>query len=139
MRLKTYTGSDMKSVMAEVRRTLGPDAIIVSIEQGKRVGGVRITAAAEDALPPVEASAPVPERSTLAGENSHGAKEDDASSPMTLGAGIRRHLPPDPALFANDAPAGETAAKSDRKEQAAAEQAERRQTAEEPMPRPKSR
>ncbi|RMF67178.1 MAG: hypothetical protein D6740_12205 [Alphaproteobacteria bacterium] len=62
MRLKTFTGADMKTVMAEVRRALGPDAIIVSVEQGKRVGGVRVTAAVEDGAypiaPPAEPSIP---------------------------------------------------------------------------------
>ncbi len=53
MRLKTFTGADMKTVMAEVRRALGPEAIIVSVEQGKRVGGVRVTAAVEDGAYPV--------------------------------------------------------------------------------------
>ncbi len=53
MRLKTFTGADMKTVMAEVRRALGPDAIIVSVEQGKRVGGVRVTAAVEDGAYPI--------------------------------------------------------------------------------------
>ncbi len=53
MRLKTFTGRDMKTVMAEVRRSLGPDAIIVSVEQGKRLGGVRVTAAVDDGAYPV--------------------------------------------------------------------------------------
>ncbi len=97
MRLKTFTGSDMKSVMAEVRRTLGPDAIIVSIEQGKRVGGVRITAAAED--PPATGA---PDRS--APPPSPFPAEEAAASPVPpAGAGIRRHEPPDPDLFADAA------------------------------------
>ena len=51
MRLKTYTGKTMKVAMARVREELGPDAIIINIDQGKRVGGVRITAAYEGRIP----------------------------------------------------------------------------------------
>ena len=50
MRLKTYTAKTMKAAMARVREELGPDAVIINIDQGKRVGGVRITAAYEGTL-----------------------------------------------------------------------------------------
>ncbi len=90
MRLKTFTGSDMKTVMAEVRRVLGSDAIIVSIEQGKRVGGVRITAASEDVPPPVEMAS----EGLLGGE--------PGAPALARGEGVRRHLLPDPALFSED-------------------------------------
>lgn len=48
MRLKTFSGKTMKEVMTAVREEMGADAIIVSIDQGKRVGGVRVTAAVEN-------------------------------------------------------------------------------------------
>ncbi len=73
MRLKTFHAKSMHEVMAEVRNTLGPDAIIVQIDESG--SGVRVTAAIEGAAtrePPraapepvqtpsaFEASAPVP-------------------------------------------------------------------------------
>ncbi|WND02744.1 hypothetical protein QGN29_14430 [Temperatibacter marinus] len=62
MRLKTFHAKTMQDVMEQVRQSLGPDAIIISIEEGKNVGGVRITAALEaDATPPVAEKAPMPE------------------------------------------------------------------------------
>ena len=59
MRLKTFHAATMTEVMDQVRDTLGPDALIVSVEQGKKVGGVRITAAIEN-----QAASPVPENVT---------------------------------------------------------------------------
>lgn len=47
MRLKTFSAKSMAEVMDQVREEMGPDAIIVSIDQGKKLGGVRVTAAAE--------------------------------------------------------------------------------------------
>lgn len=61
MRLKTFTAKTMAEAMADVRRTLGPDAIIVNSSSGGKAGGVRVTAAVEgnagvvrgeDATPP---------------------------------------------------------------------------------------
>ncbi len=52
MRLKIYNAPTMSAVMAQVRDELGPDAIIISVEQGKKVGGVRVTAAVEGASGP---------------------------------------------------------------------------------------
>lgn len=43
----------MRDVMERVRDELGPDAIIVKTDQGKKFGGIRVTAA-------VEAGAEVP-------------------------------------------------------------------------------
>jgi len=50
MRLKTFSAKSMKAAMAEVRDTLGPDAVIVSVEQGSK-GHVRVTAAIDRDLP----------------------------------------------------------------------------------------
>lgn len=61
MRLKTFTAKTMKDAMAQVRDTLGPDAIIVNSRSGGKNGGVRVTAALEgDAMPPRPVSAPRP-------------------------------------------------------------------------------
>ncbi|MBM3569666.1 MAG: AAA family ATPase [Alphaproteobacteria bacterium] len=50
MRLKTFTAPSMAEAMAQVKKALGPDAIIVSTTQLKRGQGVQITAAIEEAL-----------------------------------------------------------------------------------------
>ncbi|MEM8800225.1 MAG: hypothetical protein AAGF15_09135 [Pseudomonadota bacterium] len=47
MRLKTFTGTNMTTVMQDVRDTLGPDAIIVNTTEGPG-NRVRITAALDD-------------------------------------------------------------------------------------------
>lgn len=52
MRLKTFSAKSMKEVMAQVRDSMGPDAIIISIEQGKAGSGVRVTAAVDRDIPP---------------------------------------------------------------------------------------
>ncbi|RMD86611.1 MAG: GTPase [Alphaproteobacteria bacterium] len=52
MRLKTFSAKTMKEVMALVRDTMGPDAIIVSVEQARKGGSVRVTAAVEQGLLP---------------------------------------------------------------------------------------
>jgi flagellar biosynthesis protein FlhF len=49
MRLKTYSAKTMKEAMAKVRKELGSDAIIVRSEEGRKVGGARVTAAYEGA------------------------------------------------------------------------------------------
>ncbi|MBK5911011.1 hypothetical protein CCR85_05835 [Rhodothalassium salexigens] len=46
MRLKTFNARTMSDVMTRVRTEMGPDAIIVSIDQNDK-SGVRVTAAAE--------------------------------------------------------------------------------------------
>ena len=51
MRLKTYSAKTMMEAMAKVREELGPDTIIVRSEEGKSVGGARVTAAYEGAAP----------------------------------------------------------------------------------------
>lgn len=61
MRLKTYTGKTMAAVMERVRKELGPDAIIVNSEQGKKVGGARVTAAYQgEARPAKKSELPTP-------------------------------------------------------------------------------
>ncbi len=61
MRLKTFSGKTMTDVMAQLRDSMGPDAIIISVEQGKSGSGVRVTAAVDRDQPPVRATnAPTP-------------------------------------------------------------------------------
>ena len=70
MRLKTFHAKNMAAVMDLVRGELGPDAIIIQIEEGK--AGVRVTAALEaGATPPPPKKAPKPEATPLAFEASH--------------------------------------------------------------------
>ena len=61
MRLKTFHDKSMGAVMQKVRDTLGPDAIIISVDEGPDVAGVRVTAALEgNATPPVPDETPTP-------------------------------------------------------------------------------
>jgi len=46
MRLRTFTGKTLNEVMADVRRTLGPDAVIIATSDAPG-GGVEVRAAAE--------------------------------------------------------------------------------------------
>ncbi|TNE66679.1 MAG: GTPase [Alphaproteobacteria bacterium] len=70
MRLKTFHAKSMAAVMDMVRNELGPDAIIIQIEEGK--AGVRVTAALEaGATPPPPKRAPEPNQTPLAFEISH--------------------------------------------------------------------
>lgn len=81
MRIKTFHAKTMSSVMDLVRSELGPDAIIIQIDESK--SGVRVTAALEaGATPPPPKSAPEPEQTPLAYEISHPvpkAKEFDGA------------------------------------------------------------
>ncbi len=58
MRLKTFTARNMKEAMAEVRRALGPDAIIVASREDR--GLVRVTAALDEAVAPTPPAAEEP-------------------------------------------------------------------------------
>ena len=53
MRVRTFSGPDMKTVMAEVREALGADAVILSTRQLKGVG-IEVQAAVEGAVQPKE-------------------------------------------------------------------------------------
>ncbi|MEO0410670.1 MAG: AAA family ATPase [Pseudomonadota bacterium] len=53
MRLKIYTGRDVKAAMAKVRDDLGNDAIIINVDENAP-GGVRISAAYEPPIIPEE-------------------------------------------------------------------------------------
>lgn len=50
MRLKTFNAKTMKEVMTQVREEMGPDAIIVSIDQSTKIRGIRVTAAVEGTI-----------------------------------------------------------------------------------------
>jgi len=57
MRLKTFHGKTMRDVMEDIRKTLGPDAIIIATDETPT--SVRVTAALEaDATPPPPSEAP---------------------------------------------------------------------------------
>lgn len=49
MRLKTFNAPTMAQVMAQVRETLGDDAVIVSTYESRRGRGITVTAARDDA------------------------------------------------------------------------------------------
>lgn len=67
MRLKTFHAKSMKDVMAEVRNTLGVDAIIVQIDESST--GVRVTAAIEgNPTPPTPSKPPTPPETPLVNE-----------------------------------------------------------------------
>lgn len=69
MRLKTFHAKSMNEAMDQVRDELGPDAIIISIDEGKST--VRITAALEaGATPPPPETAPTPKQTPIAFEAS---------------------------------------------------------------------
>lgn len=81
MRLKTFHAKSMQEVMADVRNTLGPDAIIVQIDESG--SGVRVTAAVEGTpTPEPPKQAPMPAQTPVAFEVSHPiptAKEYDGA------------------------------------------------------------
>lgn len=54
MRIRTFIADNMSEAMAQVRKTLGPDAIIVSSHENPRGRGVEVRAAIDE--PPVDAS-----------------------------------------------------------------------------------
>lgn len=64
MRLKTFHDKSMQAVMQKVRESMGPDAIIISVDEGSGVAGVRVTAALEGTIGvPVPETAPRPDPS----------------------------------------------------------------------------
>jgi len=92
MRLKTFSAKSMKAAMAELRDSLGPDAVIVSVEQGGK-GHVRVTAAIDGDLPPERSAAqPRPQPTPSAQEEREGAavrsREYDAAD---LKAAVSHH------------------------------------------------
>lgn len=60
MKLKIYTGRDVKAAMAKVRDDLGDDAIIINVDENAP-GGVRISAAFEPPILPAEDADDVPD------------------------------------------------------------------------------
>ena len=61
MRLRTFIAASMAEAIEQVRRELGPDAIIVS-DYANEAGGVEVTAAIETMRPGPAAQAPRPSR-----------------------------------------------------------------------------
>jgi len=97
MRLKTFSAKSMKAVMAQVRESMGADAVIVSVEQGGK-GHVRVTAAADRDLPPPRTpETPEPRSTPAAEEERRGpsvvSRDFDAAD---LKAAVAHHgLPPE--------------------------------------------
>lgn len=93
MRLKTFHAKSMQDVMAEVRNALGPDAIIVQIDEG--ASGVRVTAAIEGAAtPPTPDVAPEPKQSPVAFEVSHPAPITREYDKADIAAVLNHHALP---------------------------------------------
>lgn len=91
MRLRTFTATNMAAAMDEIRKALGPDAIIVSTRRGGR-GTVEVVAAVEETAPVMAPLAPRPEEAraeallerrlerTLSGDDPVEEKQRDAFS-----------------------------------------------------------
>ncbi len=120
MRLKSFHGQTMTEAMRLVREALGEDAIIVATRDDE-MGGVRVTAAMDDAPPPPP-TAPSPDEDIITqiadALHYHGIcaalsekllatathfAEDDAV--IALAAGFDAHMPFKPVGF--DSPAGQ--------------------------------
>jgi flagellar biosynthesis protein FlhF len=103
MRLKTYHAKTMSAVMDLVRSELGPDAIIIQIDEGK--GGVRVTAALEaGATPPPPREAPEPGQTPLAYEVSHPVPKAREFDTADISAVLNHHgLPFETAGHISDA------------------------------------
>lgn len=65
MRLKTYTAGSLPEAMAQVRRNLGSDAIILTTKPDGE-GGVQVTAALDSDAGDIEPAAAMPETETIA-------------------------------------------------------------------------
>ena len=103
MRLKTYHAKTMSAVMDLVRTELGPDAIIVQIDEGK--SGVRVTAALEaGATPPPPETAPEPAQTPLAYEVSHPTPKAKEFDTADISAVLNHHgVPFDTASHISEA------------------------------------
>lgn len=99
MRLKTFHAKTMKDVMAEVRNEMGPDAIIIQVDEGKT--GIRVTAAIEGgATPNVPKAAPVPQETPLMREMSTPVPQTQEFDKADISAVLNYHgLPFDTAEF----------------------------------------
>ncbi|WP_286830796.1 MULTISPECIES: hypothetical protein [Kordiimonas] len=90
MRLKTFHAKTMSEVMGLVRNELGPDAIIIQIEEGK--SGVRVTAALEaGATPAPPETAPEPKQTPAAFEISHPVPQSRDFDAADINAVLNHH------------------------------------------------
>lgn len=103
MRLKTFHAKTMSAVMDLVRTELGPDAIIIQIDESK--GGVRVTAALEaGATPSPPQSAPSPSQTPLAYEASHPVPKAKEFDTADISAVLNHHdIPFETASHISDA------------------------------------
>lgn len=99
MRLKTFHAKTMKDVMAEVRNEMGPDAIIIQVDENKT--GIRVTAALEGvATPAVPEDAPTPQETPLVREMSSPITQTQEFDKADVSAVLNYHgLPFDTAEF----------------------------------------
>lgn len=86
MRLKTFSGKTMTDVMAQLRDSMGPDAIIISVEQGKSGSGVRVTAAVDRNQAPAAHMTKAPAPSPALSGGSGKAKDPQSGSAFTTRA-----------------------------------------------------
>lgn len=96
MRLRTFHAPTMADAMSQIRQELGPDAVIVSNQSGRR--GVRITAAVEQPLAH-EPDEPRPaKRKPRAKERANGGVEKTGWQPETATV-VRYHRIPEALQF----------------------------------------
>lgn len=91
MRLKTFAAQSLTQAMAEVRREMGPDAVIIATSDGPE-GGVQVRAATE-MVAANEARAPVREVSeqlALEAEIERGGREDEQLDRVIHALGYHR-------------------------------------------------
>ncbi|HCR95026.1 MAG TPA: flagellar biosynthesis-like protein (FlhF) [Oceanicaulis sp.] len=95
MRLRTYTGDSLSTVMAQVRRELGPDAVIISTTDSPE-GGVQVRAAAERGA--VQPRAETPEAALAKREKARITARGEADEGLTrIARALGWHLPPERA------------------------------------------
>ncbi len=93
MRLKTFHAATMQEVMAEVRNVLGPDAIIVQIDENGH--GVRVTAALEgNATPAPPKTVPIPNQTPVEFEVSHPIPKTQEFDAADVAAVLNHHALP---------------------------------------------
>lgn len=95
MRLRTFTGQTLSTVMEQVRRELGPDAVIISTTDASD-GGVEVRAAAERGA--VHAKGETPETALARRDQARTKARGEADEGLTkIARALGWHLPPERA------------------------------------------
>jgi len=95
MRLRTFTGDTLSTVMAQVRRELGPDAVIISTGDAPD-GGVEVRAAAERGA--IEPKTDTPETALARRDKARSeARDGEADGISRIARALSWHLPPERA------------------------------------------